>query len=92
MEMITVYANRGQSVNATHYCAIGNQPEMKLKSSDDKSFSFEMVGHKGIADKNEMHMHSVKLTVDGNSLTQEWTNFDKNKKAGSHIFKLTKKM
>lgn len=38
-EMVTVYATRGDSVNATHFCMLGNQPVMKLKKSSDDEFT-----------------------------------------------------
>jgi hypothetical protein len=92
MEMVTVYANNGKNVHATHYCALGNQPQMALKQTKGKVFTFEMEGTKGISDKNEMHMHGVVLTLDGNKLKQEWTNYNKGKKGDIHAFELTKKM
>lgn len=92
MEMVTVYANSGNTVNATHFCMLGNQPQMTLKKSTDNSFSFEMVGTKGVASANEMHMHAVTLTVDGNKLKSEWTSFKDGKKGDVKVFVLTKKM
>lgn len=92
MEMVTVYANNGKNVHATHYCALGNQPQMTLKQSKGNLFSFEMDGTKGISNKNEMHMHGVVLTIEGNKLKQEWTNYKDGKKGDAHAFELTKKM
>jgi hypothetical protein len=92
MEMVTIYANNGKKVNATHYCAMGNQPQMTLKSAKGKQFAFEMVGTAGISNKNEMHMHGVTLTLDGSKLKQEWTNFKDGKKGEVHAFELTKKI
>ena len=91
-EMVTIYANSGKTVNATHYCAGGNQPQWALKKAEGNTFDFEMSGTKGIANKNEPHMHGVKLTFEGNKLKQEWTNFAKGKKDGSLIFDYTKKI
>src|SRR5690349_3389416 len=48
-EMVTVYANRGNDVNAIHFCMVGNQPEMKLKKTEGTQFTFEMDGTKGIS-------------------------------------------
>jgi len=91
-EMLTVYANRGDQVEVTHYCMIGNQPQMKLKSAGNGVYDFEMVGTKGISDKNEMHMHGIKLTLDGDKLKQEWTNYNKGKKAEVAVFEFKKKI
>jgi hypothetical protein len=90
-EMVTVYANRGKEVHATHYCALGNQPQFKLKKATDNTFAFEMDGTKGISNKKEMHMHSVALTVADNKLKQEWTNMKDGKKDQTAIFEFTKK-
>jgi len=92
MEMVTIYANSGKTVNATHYCAMGNQPQMTLKQSKGNTFTFEMDGTKGIANKKEMHMHAVTLSLEGNKLKQEWTDYKDGKKGGTHNFDLTKKM
>ena len=80
MEMISVYHKEGNSLAMTHYCALGNQPHMKLKKSDAKSVSFEMVGKSGIASMKEPHMHAVTLTLtDPNTLQAEWTHFENGK-------------
>jgi hypothetical protein len=92
MEMVTVYANNGKKVHATHYCALGNQPEMKLKNSKNNIFVFEMIGTNGLSNKNEMHMHGVTITLDGNKLKQEWMNFKNGKKGEVHAFELAKKI
>lgn len=90
-EMVTVYANRGKEVHATHFCMLGNQPVMKLKKAAGNQFVFEMDGTKGISNKNEMHMHGVTLALNGNKLKQEWTNYKDNKKGDVVVFELTKK-
>lgn len=89
-EMVTMYSNRGKEVQATHYCMLGNQPEMKLKKSTDNEFTFEMNGTKGISNKNEMHMHSLKMALNGDKLKQEWTNYKDNKKGELAVFEFTK--
>jgi hypothetical protein len=90
-EMVSVYSTRNNKVAMTHYCAIGNQPEMKLKKAGAGTFTFELDGTKGITDKKEMHMHGVVLTLDGNTLKQEWTNYKDNKKGDVAVFTFTKK-
>jgi hypothetical protein len=89
-EMITVYSNRGNEVSAKHYCMVGNQPEMDMRKSTGDQFVFEMAGTKGISNKNEMHMHGVILTVNGNKLTQEWSNYKDGKKGEKATFEFTK--
>jgi hypothetical protein len=89
-EMITVYANRGDKVHATHFCALGNQPEMELKSAKENQFVFEMNGTRGITSKKEMYMRGVTLALNGNKLKHEWTNYKDNKKGELTVFELTK--
>ncbi len=90
-EMLTVYANRGDKVEVTHFCAVGNQPQMALKKASGGVYEFEMEGMKGINDKNEMHMHAIKLTLAGDKLKQEWTNYNKGKKGEVAVFEFAKK-
>lgn len=90
MEMVTIYANRGNKVHATHFCALGNQPSMTLKKAKDNTFQFEMVGTNGISNKNEEHMRAVTLTLEGDKLKQDWTNYKNNKKSGTVTMEFTK--
>jgi hypothetical protein len=91
-EMITVYHKDGNSVSMTHFCAMGNQPRMKLKSSDGKVMKFEMVGASGVSSMKEMHMHALTLTfVDSDTLKQEWTGYQNGKKAGVMTFLFKRK-
>ena len=39
-EMISVYHDVNGKLSMTHYCAIGNQPEMALTSSTEKEMDF----------------------------------------------------
>jgi hypothetical protein len=91
MEMVTMYYLDGKSVAMTHYCAIGNQPRMKLKSADPKTMAFEMVGTDGVSSLKEMHMHALKLKWDGpNKFTQEWTNYMNGKTGEVAVFNFTR--
>ena len=40
-EMINTYTINGDSIVATHYCALGNQPHMKLVGGSDTDFLFD---------------------------------------------------
>ena len=53
-EMVTMYYLDGKSAAMTHYCALGNQPRMKLKTADPTKITFEMVGKDGINSLKEM--------------------------------------
>jgi hypothetical protein len=91
-EMISIYHPEGNTVAMTHYCMMGNQPKMKVKKSDEKSVTFEMVGNTGLSSPKEMHMHGLNMTwISPTSISQEWTSFDKGKKVDAKVFTLTKK-
>ena len=75
-EMISVYHDRGGKLSMTHYCAMGNQPQMSLASSEDGVLTFELV--KGSLESEEMpHMNSVSIAFDGgDEMSQAWSMFD----------------
>ena len=74
-EMISVYHDRGGKLSMTHYCAMGNQPQMSLTGSEDGVLTFEMV--KGSIESEEMpHMNSLSIEIDGDEMSQTWTMFD----------------
>lgn len=86
-EMVSVYHKDGKTLSMTHYCALGNQPHMKLKKSDGKVMTFEMKKPLGISSTKEMHMHAVTLTlVDADTLKQEWLSYDKGKPTEPSVF------
>ncbi len=60
-EMVTIFSRDGDSVAVTHYCGLGNQPHLKLKSSDDKRMDFDFVDGGNIKPDTDMHMHDAKL-------------------------------
>jgi len=43
-EMVTMFYDKGGKLALTHYCMMGNQPAMALKSSDAKSITFDFDG------------------------------------------------
>lgn len=91
-EMVSVYHRSGKTIAMTHYCAMGNQPEMMLRKATDKSLAFELTKPVGISSLKEMHMHALKLTLaDADSLTQEWTNFMDGKPGETAVFKFKRK-
>ncbi len=92
MEMISVYHKTGKTIGMTHYCAMGNSPQMVLKKADDKSVAFEMTKPLGITSMKEPHMHAVTLTMSGpDELKQEWQHYMNGKKADSVVFAFKRK-
>jgi len=91
-EMISIYHKEGKSLGMTHYCAIGNQPHMKLKKADAKMMTFEMEGVAGISSAKEPHMHAITLTfTDSDTLKQEWSNYEGGKKNATAVFNYKRK-
>ncbi len=64
MEMVTMFYDKGGKLAMTHYCVLGNRPAMTLKSSDDKTLTFDFDASCGINTKTEMHMHAMSLRFD----------------------------
>ena len=63
-EMITMYYDRDGKLALTHYCMLGNRPAMQLKSSDEKSLSFDFDKTCGINASTESHMHALTIRFD----------------------------
>ena len=90
-EMVTMYHPDGNDVVLTHYCAMGNQPTMKLQpSSDPKTLSFDFVGGANVK-PSEPHMHSAKITlVDPDHLESAWTSWENGKPGKTMRLSLTR--
>jgi hypothetical protein len=71
----------------THYCALGNQPHMKLKQAGAGRLVFEMDKPAGIASIEESHMHALTLTLqDKDTLQQDWVNYQNGKAVQTSTF------
>lgn len=69
-EMITMYYDKGGKLAVTHYCVLGNRPQMLLKSSDASSITFDFDKICGINPKKESHMHAMKIVFnDADTIT-----------------------
>ena len=76
-EMVSVYHVDGKDVVMTHYCALGNQPKMKLDpKSTDKELKFVFAGGTNIDPAKDMHMHEGSIKwVDDNTIEWSWQAF-----------------
>ena len=63
-EMVTMYYDKGGKLALTHYCVMGNQPGMLLKSSDAQTIKFDFDGTCGINPEKESHMHALTIRFD----------------------------
>jgi hypothetical protein len=60
MEMVSVYVPDGQDVVMTHYCMLGNQPQMRAKATKDaKVLDFKFIGGTNLDPAKDKHMHSA---------------------------------
>jgi hypothetical protein len=63
-EMVTMYYDRNGKLAMTHYCVMGNRPQMRLISSDTKTIQLDFDKTCGINPKKESHMHALTITFD----------------------------
>ena len=89
-EMVTMYHDRKGKLTMTHYCMLGNQPGMVMKSADAKTLHFDFDATCGVNEKTDMHMHSLAITfVDADTITQNWALYQDGKAGEQHpIFTL----
>jgi hypothetical protein len=69
-EMVTVIHPDGEDLLLTHYCMVGNQPQMKAPgTSAGKEVAFKFVRATNLKSADDMHMHDVTYTfVDNDTL------------------------
>ena len=92
-EMVTMYCQDGNDVVLTHYCMLGNQPQMKAPATGDgNKVEFKFVRATNLKSDKDMHMHDVTFTfVDKDTLRTEWTHFKDGKAAGQVVSELKRK-
>src|SRR5438105_3656350 len=80
-EMITVIHPDGDSLLLTHYCMLGNQPQMKAAGSGDgNQVAFKFLRATNLTSEKAPHMHNVTYTfVDKDALKTEWTMYQDGK-------------
>ncbi len=90
-EMISVYHEKGGKLSMTHYCSIGNQPQMDLVKAAGKDLEFNFAKSNEIDVDKEGHMHGLTLTrVDKDHLTHNWTMYKEGKDGGTTTLKLAR--
>jgi hypothetical protein len=92
-EMVTVIHRDGDDLLLTHYCMLGNQPQMKAPATGDgNKVEFKFVRATNLKSDKDMHMHDVTFTfVDKDTLRTEWTHFKDGKAAGQVVSELKRK-
>ncbi len=84
-EMVTMYFDKDGQLALTHYCMLGNRPQMVLKKADANTLQFDFDKSCGIDPKKESHMHSLKITFeDPNTITTSCKGFMDGKEMPEH--------
>lgn len=90
-EMTSIYHLDGDQLVMTHYCAMGNQPRMKLVESGSGRLRFDFTGGSNMDPQQSTHIHGGEIRLQGaDSMEAEWEVFAKGKPAGSNRFFLTR--
>jgi hypothetical protein len=92
-EMVSVYHLDGDELRMTHYCAVGNQPRVKLdrakSTADHLIFVFD--GGTNLDPQKDMHIHGVKITFhDDGKVTSAWEGYIGGRSAGTTTFELSR--
>ncbi len=88
-EMVSLYYNRNGKLMMTHYCMLGNRPQLELKSADVAGMDFLLSPNSDIDASNETHMHALRISFDGkDKITQKWTCFEQGKEKHVSTFTL----
>jgi hypothetical protein len=85
-EMVSVYHLDGKDLVMTHYCALGNQPKMKLDSASPKGrLDFKFAGGTNLDPAKDMHMHEgwIKV-VDADHIELSWQAWQDGKADDGH--------
>ena len=91
--MLTMFTVDGDHLVATHYCVVGNQPQMASGVPDDlhKGVVFTLTRVTGMKTPDAWHNTGLTFTLDDSDhLTQRWTYLYKGQ-AGSTVFHYTRK-
>lgn len=91
-DMITMYHLDGDRIMLTHYCAMGNQPVMKLEKATANELRFGFAGGTNMDPAKDVHIHSGRLRwVEGGRLESEWDVYEGPKQTATHKFFLARK-
>lgn len=93
-EMMSVYYIDGNDLVLTHYCAIGNQPRMKLvkTGANPTTMTFDFTGGTNLVAATDTHIHGGSIRIlDGGRLEEDWSVYTKGQQTASHRFFLARK-
>jgi hypothetical protein len=87
-EMVSVYHLAGSDLVLTHYCAMANQPRMKLVAGGPEGdLVFDFAGGDNVDPRTTTHMHGGRFTVKGaDAYEADWGIVSGGKPAGNNRF------
>ncbi len=65
LDALTLYHMDVEVLIATHYCPLGNQPRLRLKSSKDGIYYFEFMSATNLRSRDEEHNRSFEFEILG---------------------------
>ena len=84
-EMVTMYYDKEGKVALTHYCMLGNRPEMRFKSADAKTISFDFDKACDVHPTKDSHMHALTIRFeDADTITSSCKAVIEGKDAPEH--------
>jgi hypothetical protein len=90
-EMVSVYHDNKGQLNMTHYCALRNQPRMKVEKADSQNLYFMFADGANIDPMKDAHMHSLTISfTDKDHIIQKWTLFVDGKEKDTSVFELSR--
>ena len=91
-EMVSIYYIVGSDLVLTHYCAMANQPRMRLVAGGKEGdLAFDFTGGDNVDPATTMHMHSGRFSVkSADAYEADWQVFGQGKPAGNNRFFMTR--
>ena len=92
-EMISMYHMEKEDLVLTHYCAMANQPKMRLdpKASTMETLVFAFEGGTNFDPAKDPHVHSGVVSFRGEALQADWAVWYDGKEASHNRFFLTRR-
>jgi hypothetical protein len=87
-EMVSIYHLAGGDLVLTHYCAMANQPRMKLVSGGSEGdLVFDFTGGDNVDPMTTTHMHSGRFNLkEADAYEADWSVSSAGKTAGTNRF------
>ena len=91
-EMVSLFYLDGADLRAKHFCAMGNQPEMKFDpaASSETDLHFAFTGGTNMDPEKDAHVHGGTISFRGERLENEWSVYSGGKAGGANRFFLSR--